>query len=636
MNPNICTNLNISTISLINHANNDEFMANKILEILTDPCFSQHHVNQLNELIPNDFFVRLETGLSYKILDVLFNKEEFCHLHIETLKLFLGQGLDLGRFEIAGYEIPLCIPVSQDFINEYHAELISMLINLGVDINIAGNTNLVLSLPIDKNYFNKYHLQILQALINEGLQVNEYFFGARIPIEKDFLNEHHLEALKILVNSGLYISNESIASKYFLTKITQVIKFSEKHLKAINFLLFNGLDFVNGKTLHDLKFYEVIKSLPKSVTCGFHKNLISLIRNNEQFNLSEYKTRMYLKSIGHAFNLSGPDFESGRDFYWLKKMNKALNIINVQDRFKDLLPKDSLEQLSHAVKFGVVNEEKQDVEVLAQIKCGKPVIISDAGFIGHSVSYLAWADTSGIVHLALCNLGAASRQQVEVFAINSEELDENIIAEIRSSKKDYKQYSEWLDGFFHNTKFSKDALCNNLEKRSKTLSMQVTGNCSYISNLTTLWALLAMHEYRKCLKVNPQKVNIFQMNKIYVDLSIFFQAYHLERALGIYKIRLKDLSTLEKCKKAKIPKVTLISPSHIQLINYVRNRLNDRSQFITCAALKSSIKGLSDSVSQAETDINQQYYEAMSNDLKGMRVNGSRPRLSPLPLLVKR
>lgn len=375
---------------------------------------------------------------------------------------------------------------------------------------------------------------ILELLIDHGANINERDYkGRSVLIEAVSLGLNDIVELLINKEADLNIQDSGGQTAFVTAALRGHLEISKMLKNALS-----PIELVRQK--------EILKIL--SVAHSTHQAGISL-----------------LQTIGESFAPSPINILGANPPYWLKKMSNAIQAIT--DYHPELFSPEEIKELLQLLETGM---NASNLTVQERLQKGLPVLLN-TGFVGHTVEVLVWGN-----YFILCNRGAASRRNIEVYQFEPKALTNEVLDKISESKDmDREFYKELFFEELPSTlgfKLQQDPFEKDLEEICN-LEKQTVGNCSWASPETAVWAFLVLKELRgndsgqlspgPPLPLTEEQIAKFKESKKFYTWLVFNQMYNLERYLGQRQVRASEdsekVAKSERRRKVNVIDYSLVS-----------------------------------------------------------------------------
>lgn len=269
------------------------------------------------------------------------------------------------------------------------------------------------------------------------------------------------------------------------------------------------------------------------------------------------KEQVYRTQLAHAWHLKGTTSLINKDSGQVV-LSTSLEGARVPGQFhqmcKDLklfaetypeLNSPLFKALGEAVNFS--STVKTNEEIFNRIEMGLPTFVS-TGYKNHEVTLLIWKD-----QLVICNRGGASRHPLEIFHIDPKSLNLELIKTIgeESKKFDSEAYKKlFFEELPVQLSFSQTPLDSRLQNAT-LLSEQEVGNCTWLSPMTAIYAMLLIGGTNEKSAALSSQIN---------------------SQVELYRtwLRFEQISTLERIMKLLPQEKTPFQTDHFLIQNAIR------------------------------------------------------------------
>jgi hypothetical protein len=190
-------------------------------------------------------------------------------------------------------------------------------------------------------------------------------------------------------------------------------------------------------------------------------------------------------------NIQSVELEGHFPEHWFNMMGK--DFVDFVKMYPSMLEPSQEILFQQAFEVGANSRSISLEEKYKKIQAGELVVIR-AGFSGHTVTVLFFGD-----QVVICNRGGASRKPIEAYHFDRAKLEMQDLQAIEKVKVD-GTHEDYANLFFkvlvEKWGFIETALDKELMK-DNPLPHQTVGNCTFVSPVTAMYALLLLDEMKK-------------------------------------------------------------------------------------------------------------------------------------------
>ncbi len=361
--------------------------------------------------------------------------------NLKIVKLLIRKNADFNKPDNHG-KTPLYVAAKNG-----KWEIIIYLISLGADVNKGdqfGKTPIYIATESNS-------LTIVKLLIAEGADVDKAYNDGTTSLSIAVAGRS-LAIVKVLLAAGADASKAVKALRILKEGRTQ------GHKEILQLFM---------KQYPDLKLQIQEERHRLAVSHAFH------IRG--MTTLSKIHSEKISKNID--LKLEGAYGAPG----WFRLMSKNFHFF--KQAYPHLLSDERASLLIDTLNFAAEIPMQNSTSISKRMEAGLPIIVT-TGYENHLVTILIWND-----QIVICNRGGASRRPMEIFRFSTGVINAEAIIKIMKIKNLSKKFYENFLNFLVPPDFKQNDL-DYILQFATTLPSQVVGNCSWVSAITAVFAMM--------------------------------------------------------------------------------------------------------------------------------------------------
>lgn len=415
-------------------------------------------------------------------------------------------------------------------------EIVELLID-HVDIeegNGEGDTSLILA-------SSRGRRDIVELLLDRGAIIDKCNHYGNSAFKEAVLNGR-LDVVKLLVSRGSNIDERNYKGSSILMEavklgLNDIVELLINEKADLNLIDNKGCTALVYAAINGYKeIYKKVKEALSPIELVRQKEILKILavaHTTHQVGISQ------LRTLEKSFAPVAVNLEGANPQIWLRRMALATKAIT--DYLPNLLSSEEIKELLQLLETGM-NSSTSTIQ--ERLEKGLPVLLN-TGFAGHTVEVLVWGN-----YFILCNRGAASRRNVEIYQFDKAALTKEVLDKISQSRSEDIEFYE--DLFFNELpsklgfKLPQEQFEKDFEETCN-LAQQMVGNCSWVSPETAVWAFLVLKELQGTASgqlnqgspplITEQQKAKFKESEKFHKWVVFNQCYNLDRYLGLYQFR---------------------------------------------------------------------------------------------------